>query len=39
LSYQQRLQEWERLEEEKGHTFTITEATKKVNLDPTETKS
>ena len=32
LSYQQQLQEWERLEEEERHTFTITDTAEKVIL-------
>ena len=30
LSYQQQLQEWERLEEEERHTFNITDTPEKV---------
>ena len=32
LSYQQQLQEWERLEEEERHTFNITDTPEKVVL-------
>lgn len=32
MSYQQQLQEWERLEEEERHTFNITDTPEKVVL-------